>query len=78
MCEIQTDKIDSTEDNDDKTKNGCIHDKNILARIAQDPRIIYCDKQISYYEGRISKFPPPKMPNFYYKLNQESKVPKNH
>ena len=37
---------------------------HIMEEISKDPRIIYYDQQIAYHRECISKFPPPKLPNF--------------
>jgi hypothetical protein len=41
----------------------------ILKIISQDPRIIHYNNLLSYYEERISKFPPIQMPYFISKIN---------
>jgi hypothetical protein len=38
--------------------------REIADKIAEDPIILYYNKQIDYYEKRIAKFPPVQMPIF--------------
>lgn len=35
----------------------------LLTKISQDPRIIYYNRQLAYYEKRMESIPPPQIPN---------------
>lgn len=41
--------------------------ERLAEKMAQDPIIIYYDKQKDYYEKHLSEVPPIQMPKFYSK-----------